>query len=160
LIRGVTCEVHVHGKVRSRRSRSTCQCGGTNGVSAAPRADDLDSSSIRSAHCAQESQINFQNLRAFSRDLCGLNDARCGWIPTLISDPLSAAEAFNPHSTHRYFRTSGKETNLGSVQTRIMECPQSGHRTGSTAWGISLIANMRTEPTWLKIPPLVGEPRN
>jgi len=78
-------------------------------------------------------------------DQYGLRNARCGILDAaLVSNPLLAAAAFKPHSTQRYFRTSGKETNLGSVQTRTIECPQSGHRTGSTGEGISLIPNMQT----------------
>src|SRR5215471_8398490 len=83
-----------------------------------------------------------KNLQPEGGDQYCLKTARCGWIAkaALVSNPPFAAEAFKPHSTHRYFRTSGKETNLGSVQTRTIECPQSGHR-GS---GISLIPNMHT----------------
>jgi hypothetical protein len=89
---------------------------------------------------------SIQKIYNLGGDQCCLKTARCGRIAkaALVSIPLFAADAFKPHSTQRYFRTSGKETNFGSVQTRTMECPQSGHLTGSTGWGISLVANMHT----------------
>jgi hypothetical protein len=103
-------------------------------------------SSRRSHKSEWVSQVNLRNLQPKGGNQYCLKTARCGWIPkaALVSNPFFAAEAFKPQSTHRYFRTSGKETNLGSVQTRIIECPQSGHRTGSTRSEISLIPNMRT----------------